>query len=62
MDDVEQALIDWRADRAYIDGRGNYHIKRDGHHSGPIAPWNKSAKKQFTTVTDLHRAAFIRRP
>lgn len=55
--DVAQALGDWRKGRAYIDGQGNYHVKRDGRSSGPIAPWNKAAKRRFATVTDLHHAA-----
>lgn len=57
-EDINQALIDWREGRAYIDGQGNYHVKRYRHHSGPIAPWNKAAKQRFATVTDLHRVAF----
>jgi len=54
---TEQALQDWREGRAYIDGRGNYHVKAEGKPSGPIAPWNKEAKSTFANVSELHRAA-----
>jgi hypothetical protein len=55
--EIEQALADWRNDRAYIDGRGNYHVKLDGRSSGPVAPWSKTARRAFATVTDLHNAS-----
>lgn len=56
---VRQALHDWAssASKAYIDGKGNYHIKGAGKTSGPIAPWNKAAKREFASVSDLHAAA-----
>ena len=60
-DHVVQALADWRNNRAYIDGNGNYHVRREDRPSGPIAPWNKAAKRRFATVTDLHHAAMRRR-
>lgn len=55
--EIEQALADWRNDRAYIDGNGNYHVKAEGRRSGPVAPWNQTAKRAFATVTDLHNAS-----
>lgn len=55
---IAQALADWRANRAYIDGNGQYHVKREGRPSGPIAPWNQAAKHAFASVSDLHVAAF----
>lgn len=55
--EIDQALQDWRAGRAYIDGNGNYHIRRDGRASGPVAPWNRAAKTFFAGVEALHRAA-----
>lgn len=55
--EIEQALSDWRTARAYVDGRGNYHVKSWGRSSGPIAPWNRTAKRVFRTVTDLHNAS-----
>lgn len=57
QDAIARALSDWRMNRAYIDGRGNYHVKTEGRSSGPIAPWNKAAKRAFPTVDDLHRAS-----
>jgi hypothetical protein len=54
--DVIAAFQAWLTRKAYIDGRGNYHIRQAGP-SGPIAPWNKTIKRTFATVTDFHRAA-----
>ncbi|HEU4754917.1 MAG TPA: diguanylate cyclase, partial [Armatimonadota bacterium] len=61
---VRQALADWAAGRAYVDGAGNYRLKREPnpgaptHQSrGPIAPWNKEAKRAFARPEDLHAAA-----
>lgn len=55
---VLQALTDWRNGRAYIDGRGNYHVTTEGRRSGPVAPWNRAAKRAYPDVQELHRAAF----
>lgn len=54
---VAQALRDWGANRAYIDGKGNYRLKSEGKSTGKVAPWNKEAKKHFKDVSDLHEAA-----
>lgn len=56
-DPIEQAKRDWLSERAYVDGQGNYHIKTEGGVSGPIAPWNKEAKRHFKDVMELHYAA-----
>lgn len=54
---VQQAFRDWKERRAYIDNNGNYHVKAEGHPSGPIAPWNKEVKKLFKNASELHAAA-----
>ena len=55
---IKQALVDWSANRAYIDNKGNYHIRKAGTKGkGPIAPWNKEVKKYFASATELHEAA-----
>ena len=50
-------FADWLAGRAYIDGRGNYHVRRPGHSLGPVAAWNRDAKIMFQDSVALHRAA-----
>jgi hypothetical protein len=54
---VHQALRDWSTGRAYVDAKGNYHLKGKTGTSGPIAPWNKAAKREFASVDKLHEAA-----
>lgn len=56
---LTQAKTDWKSGRAYLDNHGNYHTRplgqKDGH--GPIASWNKAAKKAFKDSFGLHAAA-----
>jgi len=54
---MEEAFQAWRSREAYIDGQGNYHVRRPGHSSGPIASWNKAVKAAYATVTAFHQAA-----
>jgi hypothetical protein len=54
---VSKALNDWRNNRMYIDGNGNYHLKAEGSNRGPIHPDNKLIKSTFASVDDLHKAA-----
>jgi len=54
---VQEAFRAWRSREAYIDGQGNYHVRRPGCGSGPIAPWNRAVKATFDNVTAFHRAA-----
>ena len=54
---IQQALQDWNSGKTYVDGQGNYHIKREGKPNGPIAPWNKEVKKAFPDTGDFHKAA-----
>ncbi len=51
-----EAFTAWLANKAYIDGQGNYHVKGP-HVSGPIAPWNKTIKRRYHTAHALHTAA-----
>ncbi len=59
----EEALRAWAENRAYIDGQGNYHLKRtddEGNSispSGPIAPWNRAIKSKYKSVSDFSQAA-----
>lgn len=58
--ETRQAFEDWVAGRVYIDGNGNYHLRdasRGNPRKGPIAPWNKTIKRTFKTITDFHAAA-----
>ena len=55
--ELRQAFADWSAGRAYVDDRGTYHVKAPGRSSGPVAPWNKVAKRAFPDVGAFHRAA-----
>ena len=59
MTELQQAFIDWRTNRAYIDGNGNYHVRKEGRKTGrgPIAKWNRAVKRQFSNVTDFHNKA-----
>lgn len=54
---IQQALADWNSGKSYVDGNGNYHVKREGKPSGPIAPWNKEVKKAFADTGEFHKAA-----
>jgi hypothetical protein len=54
---IEQAFKDWNGKRAYVDARGNYHVRGDGKTNGPIAPWNKEVRAQFKDSAEFHRAA-----
>jgi hypothetical protein len=54
--EIEQAFRDWLANRAYIDGNGNYH-RKGPNVRGPIAPWNKRVKRTFADCDDFHFAA-----
>lgn len=62
-DGIWQALRDWRSGQAYIDGDGNYRLRpvQVGDHkwqgSGPVAPWNRAAKRRFASCSELHAAA-----
>lgn len=60
---IQQALEDWRNNRAYIGGDGQYRIKGAYTSSGraTIAPWNKAAKLEFPDVDALHRASHQQR-
>jgi hypothetical protein len=53
---IEDAYRQWLANQAYIDGRGNYHVKSINV-TGPIAPWNKAVKRLYATVSLFHDAA-----
>lgn len=55
--ELKQAYADWHGNRAYIDGKGNYHLKRDGRTRGPIAPWNSLVRRTFTGVSQFDQAA-----
>ena len=53
---IQQAHADWLSGHAYIKN-GNYHVKTEGKSSGPIAPWNKEAKKLYANSKALGEAA-----
>lgn len=53
---MEEAFSAWLNNEAYIDGNGNYRIRKNGN-KGPIAPWNKQVKASYTNVSDFHKAA-----
>jgi hypothetical protein len=50
------AYQDWTANAAYIDGQGNYHVRKTLS-GGPIAPWNKTIKRLYANVSLFHAAA-----
>jgi hypothetical protein len=54
---LAEAYAAWNEQRAYIDGKGNYHLRAEGKSSGPIAPWNKAAKAAYRNVSEFHAAA-----
>lgn len=54
---IDLVLDDWRSGRAYRDNNGNYHVRREGKPTGPIASWNRAAKDRFSSVEALHTAA-----
>jgi hypothetical protein len=62
-DAIAAALEDWSSGQAYVDDRGNYHLKGMSKHPGEargksrIAPWNKAAKAAFKSVREFHAAA-----
>lgn len=61
MDPATQASLHtayhaWTTGKAYIDGRGNYHVRED-RSKGPIAPWNKTVKRLYASVGLFHIAA-----
>ena len=56
-DTIMQAFKDWKEDRAYIDNKGNYHVRKGTSRSGPIAKWNKEVKAQYKTNEEFHKAA-----
>ncbi|MFH0811162.1 MAG: hypothetical protein V2A77_11970, partial [Pseudomonadota bacterium] len=55
---IRQAMSDWNEGRAYIDNRGNYHVKDQPGPTGrgPVAPWNKAVKGAFPDVSAFHKA------
>src|SRR5690606_1650226 len=56
-DALREAARAWMAGEAYVDSRGNYHVRRPGRTTGPIAPWNREVKRRFPTVDDFRRFA-----
>lgn len=59
---IQQAFNDWNSNRAYVDKGGNYRVRPEPatpthKMSGPVASWNKEAKRRFPTSAELHAAA-----
>ena len=48
------AIDSWASNRAYLDNGGNYHEKDSRHDSsGPVAPWNATARRIFRDSWEL---------
>jgi hypothetical protein len=59
---IAEAQRAWLENRAYLDNRGNYHLRPEAatlthKPNGPIAPWNKLVKTAFPSVTEFSKAA-----
>lgn len=55
--EIRQAFADWNGGRAYVDDRGNYHVKRPGKSAGPIAPWSRAVRRAYPDSGAFHAAA-----
>src|SRR2546422_4806083 len=59
---AQAALRDWSSGRAYLDGAGNYRLRKVLYGerwvgSGPVAWWNRVARARWPSATALHAAA-----
>ena len=54
---AEEGFRAWKANKAYIDNNGNYHVPLPGSRSGPIAKWNKAVKKLYPKHEDFQKAS-----
>ncbi len=59
---LDQAFADWKSNKAYVDGAGNYRVRPEPatptHKvSGTVAPWNKEVKRLYPTSAEFNVAA-----
>ena len=59
---AQAALRDWSSGRAYLDGAGNYRLRKVLYGEcwvgkGPVAWWNRVARVRWPSAAALHAAA-----
>lgn len=61
--EIRQAVEDWKSGRAYMGNDRNYRLRQrqigwKWYGRGPVAPWNRAAKRLSPTTDALHALAF----